>query len=898
MKEIINKERVEIASNYNDNGVLLNIRIKNKNIKFPLFMHATKIKRIKDINIVNRLQKLEEIWLDDYLEEKSNGYLLKYEDIYNLSNDQKSSIKIPYEAIDYLYIKSESIISSKNYKVNYDIFVDKKNIGNMYELNGNILSVFDKEYLLREDEYSSVKLIKNDDYYKNITSKAILINKLKLFAERTSIKIDDYLERNDYIVPDGLEIEIEDQSEKDEIKLKPNYKNIKGIFEKEIQKNDLSSRNFSAGEGTNRKRMLLSDNNLEEIKNINNIPLIKDEEIPKFIENPISFLPPNISIDVNDFSERVKGLKKYVYRSYPVIKKSDNKIDWFDFEIEGKIETVDGEKSESIEYDDYKDIIKKGIDENKEYVKYKDGWIKIDEQDKKLNKSFKNFDEGINKNIKLTLDIFDNVNKLEYSEEFEKFAKIHNTAEVKIIKTPEIFNAKLYPYQEVGYSWLCKEDNLNGYLLADDMGLGKTIQVISFLAKKYEDKQLKPSLIVLPVSLITNWNNEINKFVDIQFDMYVHRGSNRIKNKEFIRNKDIVFTSYETLRSDQVLFGQIKFKNIILDEAQKIKNPSAITTNACKAMNADIKISLTGTPVENNLSELWSIIDFICPGYMGSMSSFRKNYQLPIENNFSEREIEALIEKIKPIFLRRNKTEVLKGLPQKHEKKIFVNLTEEQENIYNNILSLAKQSKKDILKYLQQLIQISSHSSLIKEYDNNNDKLYEGSEKLKKTIDILKTIKSKKEKVLIFTRYKKMQEILTRKIYEEFKISASKINGDTSANRTILVDRFNNSKGFNAMILSPKAAGIGLNITGANHVIHYTREWNPAIENQANDRVHRIGQNREVYIYYPITKSDKRVTIEEKMDMLLQEKRRLFSKTIIPVEKIKISKDELAEVFE
>jgi SNF2 family DNA or RNA helicase len=433
------------------------------------------------------------------------------------------------------------------------------------------------------------------------------------------------------------------------------------------------------------------------------------------------------------------------------------------------------------------------------------------------------------------------------------------------------------------------------------MGLGKTIQVITFLASKLEKNRNLKILIVMPKILLENWNNELNKFIPtlIEDNVYIHQGAKREKQREKLMDYTFVLTTYETLARDQVLLGSILWNIMICDEVQKIKNFNTLAASAVKGMNTEFKIAMTGTPVENRLSDLWSIVDYILPGYLSSYSEFKKNYEIPIGNRDIEAENE-LIQKLNPIFFRRMKEEVLiQELPQKHEEKLYVSAVSAERRMYQEILQEYKeQEKKEPLKALNNLIMASSHPQLVRNERTSDRKLVKESSKLNRTIRLLNQIKFKGEKVLIFTRYREMQKILQRIIYAKFKILPSIINGQMAAgmDKYEVIKEFERVKGFNVLILSPKAAGVGLTITAANHVIHYTREWNPAIENQATDRIYRIGQKKEVHVYYLITEYEDIYTVDRKLDNLLEYKKELLRRIIVP-ENLTVTENDLLEVI-
>lgn len=441
---------------------------------------------------------------------------------------------------------------------------------------------------------------------------------------------------------------------------------------------------------------------------------------------------------------------------------------------------------------------------------------------------------------------------------------------------------------------MISRDGFGGYAAAGGIldhiripGLGKTVQVIAFLCHLKEKNKLAPTLIVAPLALLENWKRELLRFIKSlnEQDIYIHHGPGRIRDKGWLEQFDIVLTSYESLVRDQILMGQVDWTCVICDEAQKFRNSSNATAHAVKAMKNKFRLAMTGTPVENGLTELWSIMDYVQPGLLGSLNEFKRRFEQPILSAINREQIfrveDELLSIIQPVYKRRKKLEVLSdALPKRHEPiRTYVDLGPEQKDLYAKTIMDVKSGDMEALTALNRLRQICSHPGLC---DERYEELpLERVPKLAATMNYLKEIANKGEKALIFTFYKKMQWILRRWIMQTFGIHPPIINGDVH-DRHWIVEEFNRSPGFHVMILSQQAAGVGLNITGANHVIHYTRWWNPAIENQATDRVYRIGQEKEVYAYYPIVTLDFGKSMEQHLDDLLREKEALAERVLVP----------------
>ena len=432
-------------------------------------------------------------------------------------------------------------------------------------------------------------------------------------------------------------------------------------------------------------------------------------------------------------------------------------------------------------------------------------------------------------------------------------------------------NATLRDYQVDSLNWFESLDYLGfGGILADEMGLGKTIQTISFLLNKKD----KLSLIVTPTSLIHNWKSEFEKFapslkIGISHGLKKDR-LNLIKN---IYDYDIILTTYGSLRNDLDYYEKIKFDYCIIDEAQNIKNPLASATDAVKAIDANNKFALTGTPIENNLLELWSIFDFIMPGYLYSLTKFNAVFIR------DENKIDNLKAMIKPFILRRTKKEVIKELPPKIEKKYFVEMGKSQKNAYGIYVENVKEKLNDkkeiknkitVFSYLTKLRQLCLDPSLVIED-------YKGkSAKIDTCLEILKEQINEDNKILVFSQFTSVLNSLGEKLSKN-KISYYYLDGSTkSMDRINLVNDFNNNEDVKVFLISLKAGGTGLNLTSANTVIHFDPWWNPSVENQASDRAHRIGQKNVVEVIKLITKG----TIEEKILELQQKKKELIDNMI------------------
>ena len=490
---------------------------------------------------------------------------------------------------------------------------------------------------------------------------------------------------------------------------------------------------------------------------------------------------------------------------------------------------------------------------------------------------------------------------LKTPEDYKRFKKIIN--EAKIYDAPKSLTGELRPYQKIGYSWLVQNiQHKFGSILADDMGLGKTIQILSAILFLKEQDQFdsEPTLIIVPPTLISNWENEIKKFTpDLTY--YVYHGSNRTFPLE---EYDIILTSYGVVRLDLDMFMDTNWRLCVIDEAQNIKNPNTEQTRAIKSIDASTKIALTGTPIENRLMDYWSIFDFINKGYLSTKDDFKRNYVVPIEKLEDEDVLENLKTIAKPFVLRRLKTDedIKKELPEKFVNDIYCSLTKKQILLYNAILeeiffdienSKGIQRKGIILKILTALKQTCNHPAQF--LDIKNPKIQE-SGKMELLADILENILSVDEKVIIFTQYVEMGKIIKKLISKKFKQEVLFLHGSqTLKEKTEVIDTFQEDEDYKILVATLKTGGTGLNLTAARNVIHYDLWWNPAVENQATDRVHRIGQDKDVMVYRLITKG----TLEEEIDAISKRKTDLAGKAIINDETFitEMSDEELKEIL-
>lgn len=739
--------------------------------------------------------------------------------------------------------------------------------------------------------------------------------------------LDGFLANQEYLTPAAVGVEVHAKSP-DHLVLRPTAEGIDEEFPDFENSGGRVRTTYTKRDGRRRRRLLLSGEQKEAATAVGSVAEIRGADVPRFIENPEAFLPD--AIDLTRFSPRVRGLMPRRYRSQPYldVRASQGARDWFtvtpriemlpdpgfDWEATGPqqtepIEPVDGAARHAdaeqtgtgpdIQHSDYAALCRRVIETGEPDVQFDGVWLHIEPaRAQRFLAALEELDRSDAGELRLhraevayVLDVISNVEELAFDLDAGERALV-DPPEYAL---PESLRAELYPHQRFGYRWLryLHEEGYGG-LLADDMGLGKTVQVAALIAHLFDTEQLGPSLLVVPNSLVPNWRAELARFCPQISAIYEHHGPGRVRDPAYLRGWDIVITTYGTLRRDQLMLGEVDWQLIACDEAQNVKNPTAQVTSAVKGMKAQIRLALTGTPVENGLSELWCIVDYVQPGKLGSWSRFRSEFERPLvagAERLQRDTARQLQLELDPHYVRRKKADVLLDLPEKNEQRTEVPLGDIQAGQYSSIVRQLRDGKLIALQALQLLIQACSHPGLLD--DSLADAgAVEVCPKLQKTIQTLESIRARGERAVIFTRFRRMQAILQEVLARQFSIFAPIINGEDSGRaRQNRVDAFNAVPSFGALILSPEAAGVGLNITGANHVIHYTRLWNPAKENQATDRVHRLGQNRPVTVHYPIVVGEGFRSIEEHMDELLAEKSRLAENVLWPRESLSVVAD-------
>lgn len=870
-----------------------------------------------------------------YAYASKEGCLLPYENIYLLDEDERILLGVPqpYDKAMRLVGTSMLNLSDFEYKVEFLTYVPDGELI-VCERGGNILVKGRDKYLLNEAQYALLNRVdafnstpeedKTTDY--NLRCFA----EIKALAEQAGCQLDSYLENENVYAPERIKIEIGRDDEgftvEPAVNIEENDK-FQTYFDKmrKVQAQYPVQR-----ENGERVRIVLNKEQKE------NLHYLKEqcgkhktrEEIQKMIEQPTEFFDPN-SFDLSElYSDRVIEIGVYKPKFYPFI--CPYKSCWI---AGATVETPqNGTTKVTINSEEELEKLKREIQSAKEnkkgIVEYNNTQLDIEDamflaqtaekQLKDPSQPAKVESENGNE-ARNVLIIEENAEELGFAV---KERTIEKGDKYTLFTDPFLQEGfSLKDHQKEGVAWLqhLYKSKASGCLMADDMGLGKTLQILYFIdwhSRKYANH--KPYLIVAPISLLENWKNEYERFFmqpRMKINMLTSKDVTRKFDKSIVdkmQKMDIILTNYESLRISQLNFCAVEFDVVALDEAQKIKSPGTLVTNAAKALKCNFKIAMTGTPVENSLLDLWCIMDFCVPGLLGNAKAFAAQYQNPLKKE--DTDIVALgnevHDKLGVYFMRRLKKDAAKDLPDKIELKEKVLMPPVQKETYASVVNdYTSGIQPNMLVTIMHLREVSEHPYL---YDSTllnhkTDEIVETSARLQATIKFLDEIKKKEEKVIIFVERKETQKMLQKLCLERYGIITKIINGDTPSivkrnmpnkqSRQSSIDEFQVVDGFNVIIMSPVAAGMGLNVTAANHVIHYSRHWNPAKENQATDRAYRIGQTKDVFVYYPMAVRADIKSFDETLDDLLSRKTSLATSTIFPTERVEVKQEELGQML-
>lgn len=870
-----------------------------------------------------------------YAYASKEGCLLPYENIYLLDEDERILLGVPqpYDKAMRLVGTSMLNLSDFEYKVEFLTYVPDGELI-VCERGGNILVKGRDKYLLNEAQYALLNRVdafnstpeedKTTDY--NLRCFA----EIKALAEQAGCQLDSYLENENVYAPERIKIEIGRDDEgftvEPAVDIEENDK-FQTYFDKmrKVQAQYPVQR-----ENGERVRIVLNKEQKE------NLHYLKEqcgkhktrEEIQKMIEQPTEYFDPN-AFDLSElYSDRVIEIGVYKPKFYPFI--CPYKSCWI---AGATVETPqNGTTKVTINSEEELEKLKREIQSAKEnkkgIVEYNNAQLDIEDamflaqtaekQLKDPSQPAKVESENGNE-ARNVLIIEENAEELGFAV---KERIIEKSDKYTLFTDPFLQEGfSLKDHQKEGVAWLqhLYKSKASGCLMADDMGLGKTLQILYFIdwhSRKYANH--KPYLIVAPISLLENWKNEYERFFmqpRMKINMLTSKDVTRKFDKSIVdkmQKMDIILTNYESLRISQLNFCAVEFDVVALDEAQKIKSPGTLVTNAAKALKCNFKIAMTGTPVENSLLDLWCIMDFCVPGLLGNAKAFAAQYQNPLKKE--DTDIVALgnevHDKLGVYFMRRLKKDAAKDLPDKIELKEKVLMPPVQKEAYASVVNdYTSGIQPNMLVTIMHLREVSEHPYL---YDSTllnheTDEIVDTSARLQATIKFLDEIKKKEEKVIIFVERKETQKMLQKLCLKRYGIITKIINGDTPSivkrnmpnkqSRQSSIDEFQAVDGFNVIIMSPVAAGMGLNVTAANHVIHYSRHWNPAKENQATDRAYRIGQTKDVFVYYPMAVRSDIKSFDETLDDLLSRKTSLATSTIFPTERVEVKQEELGQML-
>ncbi|MGI6666586.1 MAG: DEAD/DEAH box helicase [Bacillota bacterium] len=917
---------VEITKEYVSEGIILRGQIRTvlsvRPLVFPILDLPNPAALINRQSELAALTALNEIWMNCQVDEYSEAgtYLLPYGRLDAVHPETRKALGIPERAKVRVLLEAHSAIGTRQFAIRATAVHPTFGRLPLRNRQGQaIILAGDNVVIL--DETTCELLSRVADTPTEVRDQFLYVAQVKALAARVGAELDEYLQRENYYFPQKVEVEVKSPSP-DCIQLRPVLPEVPPGLDPTQAEGGYVARSTKSGR---RERVFIPTEVQETLHALKQTETIKGANVPRLVTNPSAFLPEYSGIDLGEFSDRVRSLGIRTYNARPYVRLTPRAGRWFDIEtgvsIEENLPTDAGTEdtpsgsSTLITADDLVELSEfAGPDEP--WVLKGDKWIHVPSSAKEFADASRELsriapDGRVRaEHLKYILEIYTNIDELDYNAEFARFLQDYRaaskTAEVPLL--PPTFRGQLRSYQVDGLKWLTRLQCVPmGGLLADEMGLGKTVQVLAFMTWLAEQGQLKPSLVVGPQALVDNWCNEIRKFFP-SASVYSHLGYGRLRDAKVIASFDIVTTTFETLVRDELLLGRVDWNVVVCDEAQRIKNYTTSICRVSKAMKGRVRLALTGTPVENSLGDLWSIVDYAQPGILGSYRSFRERFEKPLiqsEDEMTRQRVEKdLMAHLGPAYLRRTKDEYLKGeLPPKEESRIQVHYSPLQKQLDREIRAAARNAKGSdnrgwALRAVNSLLNLCAHPYLIdgRFRGASPPELLRTSPKLSETVRILRVVRERGEKALIFTHSRGMQEILRTVIVSEFGILPPVINGD-SIQRFGTVEHFNNTPGFAVMILSPRAAGVGLTITGANHVIHYTRWWNPAVENQATDRAHRIGQTKPVQVYVPIIRDDSIRTADEILDSLLAKKRALAESIVIPSSQLQVTEREFIEAM-
>lgn len=861
-----------------------------------------------------------------------DSVFIPHEEICQLNSIDHRLLELPTPFQGDIRIDADGQLGRPGFELKWGFYVHHQGERLPLQLVGCVLTENNQpKYLISATQYSLCKALKKfqqrPDDQTSSHQDWVYFSEIKALAQEAGAHLDSYLQNENVITPDSLKLKLSLEGQEilgiqPEIDFEESHE-----FENRFDRFPRIQSHYTVSQQNGeRLRIAFTPQQQEELQKIKTFRKVTGEKKQQILEHPELFFDPDI-IDLDLFSDRVLDIGLYKPKFYPFI--SPYQSQW----IPGFLVETSAEERHKLTFEtpailkSFQQAIDKSVAAQKSEVDWQKFKIPVSEAKNILAVAQKQWSQPEiplkvkDEQGKKVLIIKENIEELEHQaqQDIEEPEFIHRYTAPPCLRA----EYSILEHQQEGIAWLQSLylDQYSGALLADDMGLGKTLQGLSFIQwhqSTCNDQQL-PYLLVAPVSLLENWEAEYHKFfANTGLEVLKAYGktlSDILGGTDWkggvatLQHNYLILTTYETLRRNQLIFCAVDWAVVILDEAQKIKNPGTLITNAAKALKADFRIAVTGTPVENTLLDLWCIMDFAVPGLLGSAKNFAQNYQNPLKSE--DTDVAALGEQLrKQIGIhikRRVKEHIAHELPDKYIQKRERLMPAVQLEKYLQVIQSKddQADRKHMLQVLFNLRDVCSHPYLLE--DNLEQvpmaDLLQSSAKYAETYEILKNIDSKSEKVIIFAERRETQLLLARMLQENFGVHPSIINGSTPAtaqaansarlSRQQAVDRFQSTPGFNAIVISQLAAGVGLNITGANHVIHYSRHWNPAKEDQATDRAYRIGQNKDVYVYLPQAIAPDFKSFDLILDELLERKRQLANASLFPTDQAEVKPDDL-----
>ena len=812
--------------------------------------------------------KLEMLSLEDAAQLEDGGTFIPFEKSFLLTEEDAELLNLPPRNPYRLSIRTENYIGAKDFK-----FVAEFPNADKPRISGGLLHVGKKIFRLNAEQFALIKLI--EDGNKNLSREDTLLTMGEMQKHSAGSKLEDYIAEKKIVAPEKLDVDFQERGEVVKVLPVMLIKNDRGESDK------LDSAEFQ--EAFDRRKKILSSYRSRDGKT-------------QYVFNAT----------LRDGLQQIKDvgtLSKAEAARYKLQPKELFTGEAFDFDYSDRVIGV-----EEMAVAAYGNFSRSGI------VWGEGGIIPPPPKNLPPRKIF-------------GLKIKENFAQIDYTKGLASCREKIFSAVQKIFSADVLrANVKLFDYQIFGVWWMIQlwQEGWRGVLIADDMGLGKTLQTLTFIGglKKFGAVN-RPILIVAPTALLENWRGEHKKFLREEIfreiiplygdglkNFYTNELTPNGKKKLSLENLPTTaldLTTYETLRAYQFSFAEKSWSVIIADEAQKIKNPDAGITKALKAMKYDFAVCLSGTPVENSWIDLWSIMDFVQPAHLDAKENFKAKYVDRLTGK-NIRELGAEFKKsLEPLILRRMKENYLSALPKK---KIFLcpqEMPSYQSKIYCAVLEKYRRREfRTSFEFLAKLREVSLHPDLgtmspEKFFEADADEIIKRSARLIKTFELLDQIKIRGEKVLIFVTSRDMQLILKRLLEKKFGLEIlPPINGTMNGlNRQRFIDAFKRTAGFNVLILSAEAAGVGFTITEANNVIHLSRTWNPAKENQATDRVYRIGQEKVVNVYLPLTRNKnlQGKTFDENLHALLDYKKILSVEVLFPIAESSTDEKTLADLL-